>query len=218
MTSAPANFDFMCSPPLFSTSSHRPGVGLVLSPIPARTTALLSGAGRRRLAAPVATLLSRSCDCQKYNPIDGVNGKHADRSRRLAATAPQRRAGDRDAPLRGLFSFLSGGYILTRSAPIAIVFLLLAAVWVWFLRRRAWPPPLLLAALVAMAAFTGWVGLSTLWSIGPDLSWVAFDLAAFYLAVLAVVGLTPIRRLQLRLAGWGFVAVASRRGRVCLPG
>ena len=108
-----------------------------------------------------------------------------------------------------LFSFLSGGYILTRSAPIAIVFLLLAAVWVWFLRRRAWPPPLLLAALVAMAGFTGWVGLSTLWSIGPDLSWVAFDLAAFYLAVLAVVGLTPIRRLQLRLAGWGFLAVAT---------
>jgi tetratricopeptide (TPR) repeat protein len=109
----------------------------------------------------------------------------------------------------GLFSFLSGGFILTRSAPIAIAYLLLAAVWVWFLRRRVWPPPLLLAALVAMALFTGWVGLSTLWSLGPDLSWAAFDLAAFYLAVLAVVGLTPIRRLQLRLAGWGFLAVAT---------
>jgi hypothetical protein len=107
------------------------------------------------------------------------------------------------------FSFLSGGYILTRSAPVAIVFLLLAAVWAWLLRRGSWPPPLLLAALVALGVFTAWAGISTLWSFGPDLSWVAFDLAAFYLAVLAVVGLTPMRRLQLRFAGWGFLVVAG---------
>jgi hypothetical protein len=112
----------------------------------------------------------------------------------------------------GLFSFLSGGYIFARSAPIAIVFLLLAAVWVWFLRRSARPPALFLAALAALALLVGWIGLSVLWSFGPDLSWMAFDLAGLYLAVLAVVGCTPVRRLQLRLAGWGFLVVATAVG------
>ena len=112
----------------------------------------------------------------------------------------------------GLFSFLSGGYIFTRSAPIAVVYLLLAAVWVWFLRRRPPPPGLFLAALAAFALFVGWIGLSTLWSFGPDLSWIAFDVAAFYLAVMAVVGCTPVRRLQLRLAGWGFLVVETAVG------
>ena len=109
----------------------------------------------------------------------------------------------------GLFAFLSGGYIYTRSAPIALAYLLLAAVWVWFLVRRSWPPPVFLAALVALAALAGWTGLSTLWSFGPDLSWMAFNVAAFYAAVMAVSGCTPVRRLQLRLAGWGFLAVVA---------
>ncbi len=36
---------------------------------------------------------------------------------------------------------------------------------------------------------------------------MAFDVAALYLAVLAVVGLTPAGRLQLRVAGYGFLVV-----------
>jgi len=112
----------------------------------------------------------------------------------------------------GLFSFLSGGYIFTRSAPLAVVYLLLAAVWVWFLRRRSRPTPLYLAALAVFGLFVAWTGLSVSWSFGPDLSWIAFDLAAFYLAVAAVLGLTPVRGLQLRTAGYGFLAVAVAVG------
>jgi O-Antigen ligase len=112
----------------------------------------------------------------------------------------------------GLFSFLSGGYIFTRSAPLAIVYLLLAAVWVWFLRREARPSLLYLAALAVFGLFVAWTGLSVLWSFGPDLSWVAFDLAALYLVVAAVLGLTPVRGLQLRTVGYGFLAVAVAVG------
>jgi hypothetical protein len=108
----------------------------------------------------------------------------------------------------GLFSFLSGGFIFTRSAPLAVVYLLLAAVWVWFLHRRSRPSLLYLAALAAFGLFVAWAGLSVSWSFGPDLSWIAFDLAALYLAVAAVLGLTPVRGLQLRTAGYGFLAVA----------
>jgi hypothetical protein len=110
--------------------------------------------------------------------------------------------------LAGLFSFLSGGYIFTRSAPLAVVYLLLAAVWVWFLRRASRPSLLYLAALGVFGLFVAWAGLSVSWSFGPDLSWIAFDLAAFYLVVAAALGLTPVRGLQLRAAGYGFLMVA----------
>jgi len=108
----------------------------------------------------------------------------------------------------GAFSFLSGGYIFTRSAPLAMAYLLLAALWVWFLRRGSRPSPLYLCALGTFGLFVAWVGLSVLWSLGPDLSWMAFDLAALYLAVAAVLGLTPVRRLQLLAAAAGFLVVA----------
>lgn len=112
----------------------------------------------------------------------------------------------------GLFSFLSGGDIFTRSAPLAVVYLLLAAVWVWFLRRRSRPSLIYLVALAVFGLFVAWTGLSVSWSFGPDLSWLAFDLAALYLAAAAVLGLTPVRGLQLRTAGYGFLAVAVAVG------
>lgn len=108
----------------------------------------------------------------------------------------------------GAFSFLSGGYIFTRSAPLAIVYLLLAALWVWFLRRESRPSPLYLCALGVFGLFVAWVGLSVLWSLGPDLSWVAFDLTALYLVVAAVLGLTPVRRPQLLVATAGYLIIA----------
>jgi len=111
-----------------------------------------------------------------------------------------------------VFSFLSGGYILGRSSPVAIVYLLLAAVWVWFLRRRSRPPLLIVAGLAVFGLFVAWSGLSVLWSFGPDLSWVSFNLAALYLIVAAVLGLTPAGGLQLRVAGYGFLVVAVAVG------
>jgi hypothetical protein len=112
----------------------------------------------------------------------------------------------------GVLSFVSGGYILSRSAPVAIVYLLAAAVWVWFLRRRTRPSLLYLVALAAFALFVAWVGLSVLWSFGPDRSWIAFDVAALYLGAAAIVGLTPAGALQLRVVGWGYLVVAVAVG------
>jgi tetratricopeptide (TPR) repeat protein len=111
-----------------------------------------------------------------------------------------------------VFSFLSGGYVLGRSSPVAIVYLLLAAAWVWLLRRRSRPPLLVLAGLLVFGLFVAWSGLSVLWSFGPDLSWISFNLAAFYLVVVTVLCLTPARGLHLRVAGYGFFAVAVAVG------
>ena len=111
-----------------------------------------------------------------------------------------------------VLAFLSGGYIFSRSAPLAIAYALFAAVLVWLARRPTKFSVVLLAALVSYGCFLMWAGISVLWSIGPDLSWVAFDVAALYLAVVALLGLTPVRRVQLRLVGVGYLAVAVAVG------
>ncbi len=110
------------------------------------------------------------------------------------------------------FSFLSGGYVLGRSTPIVVAFLCAAAVWVWFLRRSTRPPLLYLAALGVFGAFAVWSGLSVLWSFGPDLTWVSFNLTAFYLAVAAVLGLTSARGLQLWTVAYGYLGIAAAVG------
>jgi hypothetical protein len=110
------------------------------------------------------------------------------------------------------FSFLSGGYVLGRNTPVAVGLLCAAAVWVWFLRRSARPPIPFLVALIVFAAFVAWSGLSVLWSVGPDLTWVSFNMAAFYLAVVAVLGLTSARGLQLWTVAYGYLAVAAAVG------
>jgi len=112
----------------------------------------------------------------------------------------------------GAFSFLSGGYVVTRAAPIAIVWLVAAAAWVWVMPVQRRPSRLYVAALAALACYALWAGLSILWSFGPELSWTAFNYAAFYLGVAAVLGVTPTGRAQLRLAGIGFLAVTVAAG------
>jgi len=107
----------------------------------------------------------------------------------------------------GVLAFLSGGYMLGLSAPAVVVFLVAAAACVWLVREWSRPSPLFLGALVSLAAFAFWTGLSVLWSFGPDLTWVGFNVTALYLAVLAIVGLSPVRAVQLRVAGAGFLAV-----------
>ena len=138
----------------------------------------------------------------------------ADTARVAGATFRARNAVPYGAAMAAVaaLSFLSGGYIMGRSAPVAVAVLLAAAIWVWFLRRSTRPSALFLAALGVFAAFTVWSGISVVWSLGPDLTWVAFNLTAFYLAVVAVLGLTSVRGLQLLTVGYGYVAVAAAVG------
>jgi O-antigen ligase len=105
-------------------------------------------------------------------------------------------------------AFLSGGYIFVRVAPVALGLALAALVWVWAGRRERIP----LVYLIGLAAFAGlalWTGLSVLWSVGPDLSWVAFDVAVLYVAVAWVAVAVPGGRAQLRVVGYGYTCVAT---------
>ncbi len=103
-------------------------------------------------------------------------------------------------------SFLSGGYIFSLTATVVFVAVPLSAVWVWLVPRRLTLGGPVFVALVAFAAFTAWAGLSIAWSVGPDLSWLAFDVSLLYLIVAVIVTITPAGPAQLRLAGYGFVA------------
>jgi tetratricopeptide (TPR) repeat protein len=106
-------------------------------------------------------------------------------------------------------AFLSGGYVFSRAAPVALVLALAALVWLWVARRRERLPALYVVALAAFAAFTVWSGLSVLWSVGPDLSWLIFDVSVLYLGVAWITAVVRVDRPQLRVVGYGYVGVAA---------
>ena len=107
------------------------------------------------------------------------------------------------------FGALSGGYIFTRAAPVAVVAAGLAIIAVWLVRGPRRPSRVHAVGLIAFAAFVAWSGLSVLWSVGPDLSWVSFDFAALYLLVAVVCGFLPGGPAQLRTAAYGFALVTT---------
>ena len=71
----------------------------------------------------------------------------------------------------GALGALSGGYIFTRTTPVALTFAGLVVAGAWLVRRPERPSRAQLVGLCAFAAFVVWTGLSVLWSVGPDLSW-----------------------------------------------
>lgn len=119
-----------------------------------------------------------------------------------------------------VLSFLSGGYILQRTAPVVFVLAALGMIAVWRARGLVQPSRPYLVAVAAFSGLVVWTGLSVVWSAGPDLSWLSFDVAILYLLVLIAVGLLPGGPLQLRLAAQGFgvvvlvVAVYALLGKV----
>jgi hypothetical protein len=108
-----------------------------------------------------------------------------------------------------VLSFLSGGYIFSRTAPVVFILMPLAAAWVWLAPRRLALGRAAFVGLAAFAVFALWAGLSIAWSVGPDLSWLAFDASALYFVVAAIVTATPAGPVQLRLAGYGYVCAMA---------
>lgn len=122
--------------------------------------------------------------------------------------------------LAGVLSFLGGGYIVTSAGPAVLVYLAAAALWLALTRPALPKDPLLLTGLAGLAALALWSGLSVLWSVGPDLSWVAFNYAALYAAVATLTVLAGWSGWGARLAGYGYllcsvaVAVYALLGKV----
>lgn len=104
-------------------------------------------------------------------------------------------------------SFLSGGYVLSRAAPVVMILTVALVAWVW-LGPRHRPGLAYVLGLGGLASYALWAAASIIWSIAPDLTWVAVDYALLYLVAACVVGLAPAGRGQLLLTGYGYVVVA----------
>ena len=107
------------------------------------------------------------------------------------------------------FSFASGGYIFTRTAPVVLAWAAAVAAALAAGVRWRRPPTLLLAGLAVFAACTVWCGLSLTWSIAPDLTWRAADQGLFYLAVVAVLAGLPVASRQVRVVALGGLVVLA---------
>jgi len=107
---------------------------------------------------------------------------------------------------------------MSRAAPVVLILTLALLAWVW-LGPRCRPRLAYVLGLGGLAAYALWAAVSVLWSIAPDLTWVAVDYALLYLVVACVVGLAPAGRGQLLLTGYGYVAVGRGRARthLCAP-
>jgi tetratricopeptide (TPR) repeat protein len=103
-----------------------------------------------------------------------------------------------------VLAFRGGGYIPTSAAPVVIAFCVVLAVWAAS-RPRPAGGRLVAAGLAALGAFAVWSGVSTLWSLGPDLSWISFNYAALFALVAASCVFARPGVWGLRLAGFGFL-------------
>jgi Flp pilus assembly protein TadD len=106
-----------------------------------------------------------------------------------------------------VLAFLSGGYVLQRTAPVLFALAALAVLAVWRARGLERPARPLSVALIAFGAFAVWTGVSILWSTGPDLSWYVFAVTLLYLLVMVAVAVLPGGAGQLRLVAAGFSLV-----------
>ena len=109
----------------------------------------------------------------------------------------------------GAFSFVSGGYIFSSAAVIVFVYVAVLIAWLWLAPRSLPMPRLHVLGLAAFAAFAVWEGLSVVWAVGPDLSWIAFDYAALYVLAAAAAVVIASGRVHLRVVGYGYLAVAT---------
>ena len=126
---------------------------------------------------------------------------------RLSAAAPYVPAALTLALVIAL-AFRGGGYIVGSATVPVVAYGLAAAVWAVAWRPRPQLSRPLMFGLAGLAGYALWAGLSVIWSVGPDLTWEAFDYAALYLLAAAALTAVPASRGRLRLACYGYLAGA----------
>lgn len=106
-----------------------------------------------------------------------------------------------------VLAFRGGGYTLGRTAPVVLAYLVAVAVWFALARPRLPRLSLTWVAAGGLAAFALWSGTSVAWSVGPDLSWVSFDVALLYTVVAVTVLLARPTVGDLRLVTSGVLCL-----------
>ncbi len=125
-------------------------------------------------------------------------------------------------------AFAHGGVALATGTRIELAVAAVAAaagvVWLWKGALRPRVPGLALAGAILLAAFACWDGLSVLWSVAPDQTWVELNRVICYVTVLALailLGASESRTVDVAAAGFLAVALlvtAYAVGQKLLPG
>jgi uncharacterized membrane protein YhaH (DUF805 family) len=106
-------------------------------------------------------------------------------------------------------SFTSGGYMLLSATPWVLALLAALGVWVVVARPAGQPTVTALVAVIALGLTALWSGVSIVWSVGPDLSWIAFNYAGLYAAAALALVWGRVRRGQLVVACVGFLVCVT---------
>jgi hypothetical protein len=109
--------------------------------------------------------------------------------------------------LTAYLSIESGGYFPGAPALVAAELAVVLAVWLALSRRPlAGAGPALIAAALALAAFCGWVLLSSSWSDSAARATPEYTRALAYLLTLVLFGLLPYSVRRIRLMAYGVAA------------
>lgn len=107
---------------------------------------------------------------------------------------------------------------------MSVIAVAAAAVWIWSGDLRFSARPMAVAGLASLAAFAAWSGVTVLWSIAPDQTWLELNRALTYVLALGVallVGASHRRSIEL-LANAALLVVLAvtvyALGQKLLPG
>jgi hypothetical protein len=110
-------------------------------------------------------------------------------------------------------AFDHGAVALPADTRLQVAIAAIAAVagagWLWSGTLRLWAPRSAVVGTVLLAAFACWSGITVLWSVAPDQTWIELNRAIAYVIVLCLaiaVGASLARAGE--LVAKGFVAIA----------
>jgi hypothetical protein len=107
---------------------------------------------------------------------------------------------------------------------LSVIAAVAAAVWIWSGALRVAVRPMAFAGLGALAAFAVWSGVTVVWSVAPDQSWLEFNRALTYVLALGVAllaGASHRRSIEVMANGALLVVLAVTLyalGQKVLPG
>lgn len=120
-----------------------------------------------------------------------------------------------------LYAAFSHGAVQTAVVPapieariqlaVAVLAAIAGGAWLWTGSLRVSAPPLAIAAAGLLAAFAVWSGVTVLWSVAPDQTWLELNRALTSLIVLGLaiaLGASHIRSIELIAKGFLLVALA----------
>jgi hypothetical protein len=137
-----------------------------------------------------------------------------DRPRAAAATAPKMLA----FALLAAIAYAAAAHGATSSAAqqrlqigLALVAAFAAGAWLWTGTLRLAAPRLATAGTVLLGAFAIWSGITLLWSVAPDQTWIELNRTIAYVLVLCLaiaLGASYARAVQVIATGFWVIALA----------